>query len=370
MLKTRRISKSACQKLLSAALVLSLAQWGCASLGGDAPRSLLSTGQANGVNVKSGSPPYRVVSLSRLNRVDNGHQNWTLKEVQRTESQVDAACAYNWCWSVLGVQSVSASMSAFIQHENSIKCPMPHDTRLCQPLDWAHAFVRLHDLAAYLDDRKPAAFRVTLHFLPEGDGLNANVNAPESQEIHLEFGRWWPSSSTESSGQASKVDALVDAVSTTMYEYQHVVFTTQHPQKMSRAIKAVQDEAISTCWDLSARLALYAGYDKKVKFPYLDNAIYQSYQDAFGTEPEFGKASLQGPVLAWRELTKFTQGRPGADVIADKVNLAADNIELVNDVVSFCKQLSNTDDSIASPDFKLIGPTGTPFLPTTSSSSQ
>jgi len=155
----------------------------------------------------------------------------------------------------------------------------------------------------------------------------------------------------------------VDSVSTTGYELQHVIFAADQPPDMGRAARAVQDEARSTCWDISSRLALYAGYKRSVEFPRMNEAMFQSYRDIFGSKAEYGKASLQGPVMAWRKLTEFTAGKAGVEVRVGKVSLDSSDIHLVNDVLAFCKALSRTNQSISSPDFALALGTSSVFFP-------
>lgn len=346
---------------MSAVCLASIVLFGCSLMTGDAPTALVSTGQANGVNIKSSSTPYRVRSLSRLNKVAREQRRWTVAQVEREELEVAEDCLENWCWAVFAVPTVSLSAASSSEAGQSLHCSTPHDDRFCRPLDWTHAFSRLRKLVGYMVEGEPPPTRVRLHLLPEGDGFSADIDSGPTKSIGLEFGRWWPVSQANSS--AATIEALADTVSTTAYELQHVIFAAHQWAGMDRNVRAIQDEARSTCWDLSTRLALFAGYQESVEFPRMNDAMFESYQDIFGSKPEYGKASLQGPVMAWRELTQFTAGKDGVEIRAGKVRLNSSNIRLVNDVLGYCKELNRTTQSIWSSDFEIAPGGGDGFFP-------
>jgi len=181
---------------LSVVCLSSATLFGCSFMTGDAPRAMVSTGQANGVNIKSSSSPYRVSSLSRLNKAPSGQRRWTVKQVEKKELEIAGDCSGNWCWSVYGVPAVLPSAGAGSDGGQMPRCATSPDDRFCQPLDWSHAFSRLRKLVGYMVDcflRGMDSARTSTRARPNPSNWSSNDGGQFRQRVRPlpQQRHWW-----------------------------------------------------------------------------------------------------------------------------------------------------------------------------------
>jgi hypothetical protein len=95
----------------------------------------------------------------------------------------------------------------------------------CGVLDWDKAFRRLYKTTAYLLGKAPLPLWVRLDLVPDGDGFRTTWFWRSQQYVPLQFAVWYPTKkNSTATNQRRKTHALLDAVATVAYEFQHVEY--------------------------------------------------------------------------------------------------------------------------------------------------
>lgn len=222
----------------------------------DAPKWMLQSQnvQFRGVATLNSKPPYRISSETRLNGS---------KPVGGEPTAVIASgTTENWQWEVRAVPLLLPSWEAW-----------KHDKRFQQrsqlPDDWSHpvatweqAFSRAYKAASYLLGRPPLPMKATILLVPDDTSYHKVFTQSGDDFIPLTFAFYYPSAESGNYELTSeRFSALVEAVATTLYEYQHVLVSTKiiEPVGTNATDKTINDESRSHCWGHSTLLALTSG---------------------------------------------------------------------------------------------------------------
>ena len=236
--------------------VLSATLAACARYRYNAPSWLLQSPdvQLRAVATLESKPPYRVSSETRL------------KGAKPVQGQATAVIASgntgNWQWEVRAVPSLLPSWEAW-QRDKRFKL------RSQEPDDWSHpvatwnqAFSRAYKVATYLLGRPPLPMKATVLLVPEGSTYHEVVTQSGADAVPLTFAFYYPSADGVTYELTSeRFSALIDAVSITVYEYQHVLVSTNtiEPVGADATDRSINDESRSQCWQHSTVLALTSG---------------------------------------------------------------------------------------------------------------
>ncbi len=127
---------------------------------------------------------------------------------------------------------------------------------------WDQAFSRAYKVASYLLGRPPLPMKATILLVPDGSSYHKVFTQGGDDFVPLTFAFYYPSADSGSYELTSqRFSALVDAVATTLYEYQHILVSTNtiEPVGTNTTDKTINDEGRSHCWRHSAVLALTSG---------------------------------------------------------------------------------------------------------------
>lgn len=239
-----------------AVAVLSATFTACTRYRYDAPKWMLDSPnlQLRGVVTLDSKPPYRITSETRLSGS---------KPVGAQPTAVIASGSTgNWQWEVRAVPSLLASWEAWRRDKR-------FQQRSQGPDDWSHpvatwdqAFDRAYKVASYLLGRPPLPMKATVLLVPDGSSYHKVFTQSGDDFVPLTFAFYYPSAESGTYELTSeRFSALVDAVSTTVYEYQHILVSTNtiEPVGTNATDKTINDETRSHCWGHSTLLALTSG---------------------------------------------------------------------------------------------------------------
>lgn len=227
----------------------------------DVPENVMSSPGAEtwGVAWLKSHEGYAVTSTSKLNGHSSLHEMPTvILESGRSE---------NWEWRVMTVPALDTQWKAFQaeQHTQKVeKEAQQSGNWLHTVLTWNLAFERAHRAATYLLGREPLALHATLLLLPDGVSYDSKITERRSDAVPLTLAFYWTKSNPTD---------FLGAVSTTMYEYQHLLVDDGIIAPMGDGLgnQTANDEARSQCWSDSTLLALIAGSSSHMEWK-LSNA--------------------------------------------------------------------------------------------------
>jgi hypothetical protein len=222
----------------------------------DIPRQVMQAPDAQvwGVGLLKARSGFRVVSVTSLNGRTEVRGKPTV--------EIESGAADNWEWSVRAVPPLLASWNAW-------QSDMKVQRRAGTPEDWSHpvaswqqAFDRSHKVVSYLLGRQPLPLRASVLLVPDGSAYHKTFTETGEKFVPLTFAFYYPASvSTAAEVMSQRFSALTTAVSTTVYEYQHIFVDTKSIQQVgdNEADETINDEARSQCWFDSVLLALTSG---------------------------------------------------------------------------------------------------------------
>lgn len=238
------------------------------------------------ITVISSHPPYEITSYSRLPSSNSSTPPWT-EDVLRKKAQILERGQYrNWRWSVWAPQTVAASWRAWLRSPAANRCENASPSA-CQALDWTLAFHRLYEASAYLLGKPPLPLKLRINLLPQGAGFRASVRQKSSTGVPIEFTFDYPAGMNATAGEREK--ALMRVMAVVGYEFQQVEYIAGDSRgpASSEGLQAflIKGKAASTCWALSAALAVGAGGHWQVEIPRLRPI----------------RATIAGKQLKWKE---------------------------------------------------------------------
>ncbi len=228
----------------------------------DVPTRVMQAPDAQvwGVALLQSEHGYRVASVTKLNGT-------ALAQTQRTK--IASGEFQNWQWTVDADHSLLPSWRAWQNDKKVQTRAMPPDNWNHPAADWEQTFNRAYKVANYLLGRQPLALRATLLLIPNGSAYDKITTAESNEAVPITLGFYYPQSPSSSDDlTGERFSALAEAVSRTLYEYQHLLIATKTSESVGRgeADKAVNDEAISQCWFDSTLVALTSGTHSVVKW--------------------------------------------------------------------------------------------------------
>lgn len=252
----RHLVKKRLCRLTLAMVMLWAALTGCVHYRFDARPELMQTPDAQiwAVGLQKSDSGYRTHSITKLNGANPMSDEPT--------ALIASGSTGNWQWEVRAVPSLLASWKTW-QNDKKVQ------QRAADPDDWSHpaatweqAFTRAHKVVNYLLGRPPLPLKLTMLLVPDGSAYNKAFVQTGPDFVPLTFAFYYPLAASETKAlTASRFSALVEAVSTTVYEYQHVLIATEiiKPMGKNETDKTINDETRSQCWSDSTFLALTSG---------------------------------------------------------------------------------------------------------------
>lgn len=207
-----------------------------------------------GVGLEKSSHQERIHSVTRL----NGGRSVT----EKMSAVVASGSTGNWQWEVRSVPSVLQSWKAWQQNKTVQQRAEEPDQWSHPAATWDQAFTRAYQTSSYLLGRPLLPLKLTLLLVPEDSNYKKTAVEARSNYIPLIFAFYFPSGAADSDElRVKRFSAMVEAVTTTVYEYQHILVDTEMIQPMGNgeADKTINDEARSQCWSDSVYLALTSG---------------------------------------------------------------------------------------------------------------
>jgi hypothetical protein len=206
--------------------------------------------QVWGVGVKRSHAGYKAHSMTRLNGTE------PIREVPT--AAITAGTTGVWQWEVRAVPSLVPSWETW---KNDPRVQI----RAQGPDDWSHpvatweqAFGRAYKVVEYLLGRPPLPMKLTLLLFPKASAYDKIVVREDASAIPLTLAFYYPPATEP--GTPARYEAMLLAVSTSIYEYQHPYPQLEAiaPMGENKTDKVINDEARSQCWYDSTFLALTA----------------------------------------------------------------------------------------------------------------
>lgn len=314
-------------------LALPIATWvlaGCVRM--DFPTRFISAVPSlHAVRIISSSPPYEVVSQSL-------HHAIAAPKMTHPKALllVDRDHYANWSWTVKATAPVLASWQRWARSPDARACAT-NAAQPCAPLDWDVAFTRLHQTAAFLLGRPPLPLDLNLSLFPDKESFSLRVKRTRRTAVPLVFAFSYPTSAkTDSATQFSRLNALVHAVTTSGYEFQHVEYAAG-VSKGPQLFGALKNEANSECWRLSAKLVLLAGRPGTVFLPRISRGDMESTAALIGDQLRYSTASTWGPLLMQRDLARYLEEKNHGMARHALTHISTTNYPIMNEVLAYCR---------------------------------
>ncbi|MGH8280313.1 MAG: hypothetical protein ACRETQ_12235 [Gammaproteobacteria bacterium] len=288
---------------------------------------------------------YRVVSFSELQPARSGWNENTIEE--RTQPLIKGRYA-NWQWTIWGTPQIAQALQRKPGIQEAGACAMRSPS--CSGPRWNRAMVKLYQTVAYLLGKPPLPMNLRLNLIPPKQGLRIKVSHESRNAVPLEFSFWYP---TEIINQPSNLKsgspALIFALSTVAYEFQHVEYATKgtagprHPP----GPRYLKDEANSACWKLSVRLVLLADQKQSVTIERVTDDDLRQFAATYGNRVEMRTAALWGPELLKHDLGSFLARTPSASSHSSPLVISTQNYVQMNRVLTYCRGYSRYGGNIA-----------------------
>ncbi len=323
--------------LMISATTLLLA--GCASTTFDAPPAVLKITDSWGVAIHSSQPPYRVLSNTALYPTRPGNKDWARGALSDLNSFAHG-CHQNWCWGVTAVPVVFAAWKNW-RRLNQSSCTN-RTTISCANAPWNEAFMKLYQATSALLGHAPLPLHVRVILIPTGDGYHATVRRKSSSAVPLELGFRFPTDQNEPGYPKQAEKALINAVVTVAYEFQHIEYAAgeTHGPAQPLPSKTTKDEANSECWKLSVKALLTQWAGTELSFPKeTSEAMHLTYAIA-GQKPKFSNAAVIGPALLLHRLGNYLTDRYPAINGGTEVTIPARNTRARKALAWYCRAFS------------------------------
>lgn len=319
-------------------LIPSLLLGGCVRY--DAPRAMVAAAkEVYGVAIYSARPPYRIGSDSRLRSSAHALEAGT-NRIPMHQLQPLANGGYGtWQWVVWATPDVAASWQAWLNSPGARNCPI-HTSVTCRRLDWDAALTRLYRAVAYLLGKPPSPLDLRLQLLPRGQGFQARVLHQSRHAVPLEFTFWYPAgAATDSATRQAREQALLYAVTTVGYEFQHVEYAAGISAGPGSPLgpHLLKDEANSSCWRLASQLVILAGRTDVVTIPRVTRQDMALRAAVFGNTVHVQNAALWGPVLLKHDLGEYLARIVVTHAGSSHFRIAATDYPLMNQILTYCR---------------------------------
>ena len=352
------------------------------------------------ITVISSHPPYEVTSYSRLPSSNSSTPPWT-EDVLREKAHILERGQYrNWRWSVWAPTAVMQSWKAWLHSPAANRCENASPSA-CQALDWTLAFHRLYKTSAYLLGKPPLPLELRINLLPQGTGFRTSVRQKSSTGVPLEFTFDYPVGMDATAGEREK--ALMRVMAVVGYEFQQVEYIAGDSRgpAFSEGLQAflIKGKATSTCWALSAPLAVGAGGYWQVEIPRLPpvrktiaakqnewkvwnyfvlatlpftiTATPSGPIGLFHKPPNSGNTTALGSALLIRDLGQYLNRRlPANQTGAHDIVIHTTDYADMNALLAYCKGFTNysgdimqarmPDNMVAQTHFWKVTPSSTP----------
>jgi hypothetical protein len=237
---------------------------------------------------------------------------------------------------------------------------------------WEQAFTRSYKVANYLLGQTPLPLKLTLLLVPDGSVYDKTVVQTGVDYVPITLAFYFPSEASETDAlTASRFSALVAAMTTSAYEYQHIfVFTeTIKPIGNNKADKAINDEARSQCWSDSVFLALTSGTHTESKWDAAQETVLtETGRDTSaqtkrqpndgGIERRYSDAWRWGRYLEAKNVSAYllARGRRDAKVLSNEP-------EATNAVMSMCRAITQHPLDLTAGEYPTSQVEYVPFFP-------
>ena len=203
-----------------------------------------------GTRVARAGKGYRSHVLSRL----NGKVPLTEEPNVRIASGTTGV----WQWEVRTVRSLVPSYEQWTS-DPKIQERAKSDEWTHSIASWDQAFARAYKVVSYLLGHEPMPLNLVVVLVPANTQYEKNESLEHESAVPLRFMFYYPPAGEGDSN--ARYGAMINAVTTSVYEYQHGFVDTKtiKPIGRSKADRTINDEARSQCWSDSVFLALTSG---------------------------------------------------------------------------------------------------------------
>ncbi|MBI2677301.1 MAG: hypothetical protein HYX28_00815 [Candidatus Koribacter versatilis] len=273
---------------------------------------------------------YRVISSTRL--------NGSLPMRADASAILASGESDNWSWEVKAVPALLPSWQAWQRSPEIARRAQPPDDWGHPAATWEQAFARAHKLATYLLGRKPLPLRITVLLIPQDTAYDESFTDSGGSPVHMTFAFYYPAASAGDAGAtARRFSALVEAVATTMHEYEHVLIYSQmiRPVGRDETDRSINNEANGLCWSYATTLALTSGTHTELQWTHATEV-----PTAFGVFKP-GKKRRYSDAFSWAQ---FLGGRSTAAYLRDRgisdLLIRSNDAARMNTFVSVCRAMT------------------------------
>ncbi|MGH2507709.1 MAG: hypothetical protein ACRDHZ_09965 [Ktedonobacteraceae bacterium] len=308
---------------------------GCASAQYDAPTPLLKATNFVGVAIHSVTP-YKITSYTQIRPSQAGRSN-SSHDLLGHLKIIDYSCQNDWCLMVSAYPKVASAWESW-KGNSSHRCSGTHKI-VCDRSPWDKAFFELHASAVRLLGRPPLPLHARIILLPEGLGYHAAVAAQSSTYVPLEFAFPFPINLEEPGFPGQADHALIHAIATLGYEFQHVEYAAGQTYGPNRPLgaKSAKDEANSECWKLVAQAFLTRGTASGFAFKRATGLAMQIDRAITGKKSDFSDAAVSGPVSLRRHLGAYLLQRYPELADGTMITISPNDAGAAEQLVSYCQ---------------------------------
>jgi hypothetical protein len=296
-----------------------------------------------GVNFQKSGSGYRIHSITKF----NGSKPLNAEPT----APLASGKTETWQWEVLAVPSLLPSWKAW-QDDKKVQQRIASQDDWSHPAaNWEQAFSRSYKVVNFLLGRPPLPMKLKVLLIPDGSAYHKDFVQTGDGFVPLTFAFYYPSSENKELTGA-RFSALVEAVSKSIYEYQHVMDDTGMIKLIGKdeTDQTINDEARSHCWYDSNFFALTSGTHTSVRWnpptpqdlmaasATHNTSLVTGKQDAEGEQEKkrnFSDAALWGRYLEAKSISAYLQERG----IRDGEVLSNDPARM-NAVLSLCRAMT------------------------------
>lgn len=276
---------------------------------------------------------YEIKSMTILNSPSRSNKFLTIQGHVHT-SPIAQASYKGWRWVIAAQEAVYDSWKIW-NTDKKVEQLSRAENSLDHPVaNWSQAMTRSYDLVQYLTGATPIPLDLDAYLVPDNATVHLTVIRHSQEAIPFTFAFPYPAS-TKTDMQSERFRAFTHAVGMMLYEYQHVLFGKELAlQYHDRVVKIVNNEARSTCWEISAATVLAAGTSSEITLTGSAQSAGPQMVEEWGSQPTYQSAVpwARAWVLAYLARYVQKQGLPTTFSLKDH--------RARNAVLSFCRALT------------------------------
>ncbi len=321
------------------ALVAGAFLFGCTTFTG--PGWILAHSDYLGVEVRSATPPYRVISHAGVRAPQTpDRREWTFDRLASSTVVIDRACFAQSCWTIAAVPAVADAAG----YQLSDDCNSGlGDSLVCRGRSWRSALCEATEASEYLLDGAPLPLEVVIYLIDGNDTIEDAVIGESETSVPLTFVFQYPAYDDNSEYSAQRRgDALIRIMSKIWHEVQHVnsFASASHFKAAHKEVGLIaENEANSVCWEYSIEAIMAYSVGSPMDITKSNDKHLAGMREVFGPIQRTN-ASAVVPMLVENKLVDFLTNVDASARVGDSLRIDPDDTRLLDHLLTFCRAYS------------------------------